>query len=85
MLKCMVETVQFQKYLRNDKIDKHLTTNLQWRIFSISLFDFFHQTGSYYVCAIQKHNGLVLKFFFFFLLNALILDREVFDCKNFNI
>jgi len=77
MLKCMVETVQFQRYLKNDRIDKHLTTNLQRGIFSISLFQFSHQTGSYYVCAIQKHNGLVFEFLF--LLNTLILCRQVPD------
>lgn len=71
MLKCMVEIVQFQKYLKNDRIDKHLTTNLQWRIFSISLFQFSHQTGGYYVGAIWKQNGLVFKYFF--MLNTLIL------------
>lgn len=68
---CVIEIVQFQKYLKDDEIDSHLITNLQWGVFSISLFQFSHQIGSCYVCAIQNHSGLVFKLLF--LLNAPIL------------
>lgn len=77
----VVEILQFLKYLKNDGIDDHLLTNLQWGVFSISLFQFSHQTGSCYVCAIQNHSGLVFKFWFFCLMQW-FFGREVPDCKN---